>query len=253
LNYQKIGKEWSQASITEINVSMELFEVTKALIADYTHTWKSLTMLTLDRLSLSRILYYDDLYKKILSVPGVICEFGVRYGTSLSLFQSFRGIYEPYNHTRKIIGFDTFEGFLEVDQKDGEFSKKGDYSVDPDYLKTLQKILSLQEKLSPVSHITKFSLIKGDASYTVPTWMDENPHALISMAIFDMDVYRPTKDVLQAILPRLTKGSLLVFDELNSEKFPGEVRAVNEVLGINNLRLHCNSNQPPCAWAIFGE
>jgi hypothetical protein len=73
------------------------------------------------------------------------------------------------------------------------------------------------------------------------------------MAIFDMDVYKPTRDVLELILPRLTKGSLLVFDELNDETFPGETRAVDEVLGLNNIRLRQNSNQPMRAWAVFGE
>ena len=68
-----------------------------------------------------------------------------------------------------------------------------------------------------------------------------------------MDLYKPTKNVLELILPRLTKGSLLVFDELNSETFPGETRAVIEVLGLNNLRLRRNPNQPICAWAVFGE
>jgi hypothetical protein len=50
------------------------------------------------------------------------------------------------------------------------------------------------------------------------------------MAIFDMDIYKPTKDVLEKIIPRLVKGSLLVFDELNFKAFPGETIAVNEVL-----------------------
>jgi hypothetical protein len=73
------------------------------------------------------------------------------------------------------------------------------------------------------------------------------------MAIFDMDVYKPTKDVLQKIIPRLTKGSLLVFDELNCQQFPGETSAVQEVLGLNNLKLHRHQHQSYCAWAIYGE
>jgi len=68
-----------------------------------------------------------------------------------------------------------------------------------------------------------------------------------------MDVYKPTKDVLESIVPRLTKGSLLVFDELNAEIFPGETRAVDEILGLNNIRLRHNPHQPLCAWAVFGE
>ena len=121
------------------------------------------------------------------------------------------------------------------------------------HFELLDEILTIHESHSPLSHIKKFSLIKGDASVTINPWLKENPHAVISMAIFDMDLYKPTKDVLEAILPRLVKGSLLIFDELNSETYPGETQAVNEVLGLNNLRLRHNPNQPVCAWAVFGE
>ena len=75
--------------------------------------------LFLNRQTLSRILFMHELYKKILEVHGVIIEFGVRWGQNLSLFTSFRGMYEPFNYNRKIIGFDTFEGFSKLDEKDG--------------------------------------------------------------------------------------------------------------------------------------
>ena len=73
------------------------------------------------------------------------------------------------------------------------------------------------------------------------------------MAIFDMDIYKPTKDALKAIKPRLTKGSILIFDELNCKEFPGETEALNEVLGLNNIKLKHYPQQPSRAWAIWGE
>lgn len=42
-----------------------------------------------------------------------------------------------------------------------------------------------------------FELIKGDATETIDKWLDNNPGASIALAIFDMDVYAPTKGVLQ--------------------------------------------------------
>jgi hypothetical protein len=96
-------------------------------------------------------------------------------------------------------------------------------------------------------------LIKGDASDSVPNWINENPHAIVAMAIFDMDIYKPTRNALEAILPRLTKGSILVFDELNCPEFPGETEALNDVLGLNNLRLNHFAHQPTCAWAVWGD
>ena len=91
------------------------------------------------------------------------------------------------------------------------------------------------------------------ASDTAQEWADTNLHAVVAMAIFDMDIYKPTKAALEAVLPRLTKGSVLVFDEFNDARFPGETQAVSDFLGLNNLRLRHYENQPNCAWAVWGE
>ena len=72
------------------------------------------------------------------------------------------------------------------------------YSVSSGYETVLEDIMRLHEGMSPAAHIEKFELIKGDASATFPKWLEENPHAIVAMAIFDMDVYKPTKDVLGA-------------------------------------------------------
>ena len=46
-----------------------------------------------------------EIYRKILDVHGVIMEFGVRWGRNLALFESLRGIHEPFNHNRKIVQY----------------------------------------------------------------------------------------------------------------------------------------------------
>lgn len=249
----KISGEWTSSSVGERESNKRLQNIAQGLLAFDGNHWNMRTLVTLRRQSISRVLYYDDLYKKIIEVPGVICEFGVQWGATLAQLISFRGIYEPYNHSRKIYGFDTFEGHSTIDDKDGGLNSKGDYSTNDGHFDLLEEILTIHESFAPLPHIKKFGLIKGDASLTFKRWLSENPQAIVSMAIFDMDVYKPTKDVLELVLPRLTKGSLLVFDELNAETFPGETQAVDEVLGLNNLRLKRNPNQPFCAWAVFGE
>jgi len=51
------------------------------------------------------------------------------------------------------------------------------------------------------------------------------------MAFFDIGVYRPTKAALEAIVPALVPGSVIVFDELTWPGAPGEAIAFKEVLG----------------------
>lgn len=214
----------------------------------------TISPLTISRPELTKIIYYNQVYQNILNKPGVIMEFGAQYGITLSTLIKLRGIYEPYNYFREIIGFDTFDGFtkhLTTGEKKLGW-KKNDYGVVKDYEKKLEKLLQLEESNAPINWIRKFKLIKGDASKTIIKYLKDNPHTLVGMAIFDMDMYHPTKKVLETIKPRLYKGSILVFDELNHELFPGETLAVMESLGLNNLKFNTFHGQAGC-WAIVGQ
>jgi len=195
----------------------------------------------------------NDLYRKILDLHGIICEFGVLWGNNLALFESFRGVYEPYNYTRKIVGFDTFTGFPHIHEKDGMNSdlKEGYYAVTKGYEDYLNEILDYHEKQSPISHIKKYELVKGDATITVTKYLHDNPETIIAFAYFDFDLYEPTQKCLAAIKPYLTKGAVIGFDELNFHSFPGETRAFDEVLGINHYKIHHDRNNPMPSWIVF--
>ncbi|HHV28941.1 MAG TPA: crotonobetainyl-CoA--carnitine CoA-transferase [Clostridium sp.] len=188
------------------------------------------------RQTLSRQLFMHELYKKIINVHGVVMEFGVRWGQNLALFENFRGIYEPYNYNRKIIGFDTFEGFPSVTSLDKGL-RKGDYSVTDDYEVYLEKVLDYHEAESPISHIRKYELIKGDATVTLKNYLEDNPHTIIALAYFDFDIYEPTKECLKLIKDHITKGTIIGFDELNVSDFPGETIALKEILGLSSYRI----------------
>ena len=208
--------------------------------------------LTISRMELTRILYYNQIYQNIINKPGVIMEFGVQYGITLSTLIKLRGIYEPYNYFREIIGFDTFDGFtnkLSSDEKKLGW-KKNDYGVVKNFENMLEKYLHLEESNTHINWIKKFKLVKGDASNTIIKYLKDNPHTIIGMAIFDMDVYYPTKKVLEIIKPRLYKGSILVFDELNHKSFPGETLAVMESVGLNNLKFNSFHGQAGGCWAV---
>jgi hypothetical protein len=126
--------------------------------------------LFINRQNFSQMLFTNELYEHIVGVHGVIMEFGVRWGRNLALYESLRGIYEPFNHNRKIIGFDTFEGFPSVDAKDGnaDIIEVGAYNVTKNYQEYLTKILDYHEQESPISHIKKYASFKsqvGNASF----------------------------------------------------------------------------------------
>lgn len=195
--------------------------------------------LFLDAKNLSRILLMDDLYKKIVDVQGVVMDFGTRWGHNMALFQTLRGIYEPFNRHRKVVGFDTFEGFPAVEPEDGDspLMYKGNLRVSDDYLGYLTDLMDTHEGLNPLSHIKKNHVVKGDATVELRKYLSENPQTIISLAYFDFDIYQPTKTCLELIRDRVTKGSVLAFDELNDFDSPGETKALMEVFGLHNIRL----------------
>lgn len=189
--------------------------------------------------NLSRILFFYEIYRKIIHTHGIIIEFGVRWGQTLSIMSALRGIFEPFNRHRKIVGFDTFEGFKGTSEKDGKLCEceDGSFSVAPNYEKYLDKILFTQEGLNPISHLKKYELVKGNAVITVPEYFKNNPETIVSLAVFDFDIYSPTKIALETVKSHLCKGSILVFDELSDDIFPGETIALKEVLGLNNVKI----------------
>lgn len=189
--------------------------------------------LYLKRQELSKILFLNEIYSQIVHVHGVIFEFGVRWGQNLTTLNNLRGIYEPFNHSRKIVGFDTFEGFEGVSNKDGihDYNIKGAFGVSDDYQTHLNAVLQCHENECPLNHISKNSTVKGDASKTLELYLQDHPETIIAFAYFDFDIYKPTVECLNLIAPYLTKGSIIGFDELCDPGFPGETEALREVFG----------------------
>lgn len=185
----------------------------------------------------SRMLFFNEIYKEILNTEGVIMEFGIRWGQNLSILVALRGAYEPYNIKRKIIGFDTFEGFLDESKIDDGKYPVGSHKLPKNYSNYISDLLKHLEQENPASHIKKYEIIKGDASKTLKTYLDKATETIVSFAFFDMDIYKPTKKCLSLIKPHLAKGSILAFDELNCDMARGVTPALKEVFNLNKIKI----------------
>jgi hypothetical protein len=182
----------------------------------------------------------DYLYQQIVEVHGVVMEFGTRWGQNIALFSALRGIYEPFNRMRKIIGFDTFEGFTPLFNQDAKahpLIKTGSFATTKGYVDYLDGVMSYQEQDNPMSHIKRYELCKGDASIEICKFLNRSPETIVALTYFDFDIYEPTKKCLQEIRPHLVKGSILAFDELSDPDSPGETLALDEVFGLNSIKL----------------
>ena len=103
---------------------------------------------------------------------------------------------------------------------------------------------------SPIAHKKKHELVQGDATHELPAYLDRNPQTIIALAYFDFDIYEPTKVCLEAILPYLTRGSIIAFDELNVPEFPGETVALREVLGSSKYAIRRDSSAPLTSYIV---
>lgn len=207
--------------------------------------------LYLPRQTLARLFFIQHIYKQILNVHGSIFEFGVRWGQNMALFSNLRATYEPYNYNRQVIGFDTFEGFPNVTPEDGGAVQDGDYGVTEGWETDLTAILEFHERNAPIPHKRKFELVKGNASTGIHDYLAQRPETIIALAYFDFDIYQPTRDCLEAILPHLTKGSVLAFDELNLREFPGETIALREVIGLSKYGLQRIPESPLTSYLVI--
>src|SRR5262249_414999 len=204
--------------------------------------------------ALNRFLCRHLLFQKILKVPGSIPECGVHLGGGLMSWAQLSAIYEPLNHGRKIVGFDTFQGFAKIHEKDRagnlpEGVAKGFFAAPA--LDDLREAVRLYDLGRTLAHIPKVELVAGDACETIPKYLADNPHLVIAMLYLDFDLYEPTKLALQEFLPRMPKGALLAFDELGVRQWPGETLAAVEVVGLQNLKLRRLPHHPQISYAVI--
>jgi len=193
----------------------------------------------LNRISLSKILFYDDIIRKIINIPGCIFELGIQWGALTSLLYNLTSIHEPYNFRRRIIGFDTFDGFPKGSLSEAELNigwKENDLSTSADVKQIAEQCLESHQVFSGMSHMRRHELVEGDVVETLPKWLDSNPCETVALCIFDMDLRKPTYESLKHVLNRSQKGTVLVFDEYSHPLFPEEGVAVRELLDVMKLQ-----------------
>lgn len=211
-------------------------------------------------LDLRNFLFRVEIFKKILDVHGSILELGVLFGGGLMAWAKLSSIFEPSNYSRKIIGFDTFSGFPSISVKDKvpksiqksrsmKTPTKHDNFVDS-YNDILQSI-ALYDCDRYQNQSPKIELVKGDVVKTIPKYVKENPHLVVSLLNLDFDIYEGTKAALKHLVPRMPKGAIICFDELNHPNWPGETVALLEELGIENIKLKRFHFAPSPSYAVL--
>ncbi|MGV1004093.1 MAG: class I SAM-dependent methyltransferase [Candidatus Nanopelagicales bacterium] len=205
------------------------------------------------RQQLKRFLAMYEIFKMALPIKGSVVECGVFRGFGFMSWFKLSTILEPENLTRRIYGFDTFEGFPslrpEDDYQDSATVVGGLASNSED---ELRKLIEIADGDRFLGHIPKAELVRGDIAKTAPEFLARNPHLLVSLLFIDCDLYEPTMAALQNFVPRMPKGAILAFDELDNPQWPGETLAVLEELGVGGLELRRLEWDPYISFARIG-
>lgn len=205
------------------------------------------------RQDLTRLLSLYEIFKRVLQVKGSIVECGVYQGFGIMSWAKFSAILEPVNLTRRIYGFDSFEGFPSLSEEDRSQTsthvEAGELFADSE--EELEALIGIHDSTRFLGHIRKTSLIRGNATSTIPTFVKQHPHLVVSLLFMDFDLFEPTKVALEHFVPRMPKGSVIAFDELDNPLWPGETLALLEGLGIRQLRLQRLECDPYIGFAVL--
>jgi len=125
------------------------------------------------RQDLTNFLVRYEIFKRVLAIQGSIVECGVLRGGGLMAWAQFSAIFEPTNHQRRVVGFDTFSGFPKLAKQDraseSEQARPGGLAVDS--YDHLQECVELFDMNRFIGHVPKVELVRGDATKTIPAYL----------------------------------------------------------------------------------
>lgn len=184
------------------------------------------------RRDLTRFLSHYELFKQVVDLPGCVVELGVFKGASFFTWSKLIETFCPGDRSRRVFGFDHFEGLVDFVGEDGadrpDIDKvEGGWKASAEHARTL---VELHNDDNMVAGVTRCALVEGNVLETVPRFVAENPGLRISLLYLDLDLYEPTRVALQHLYPLVVQGGVVAFDEYALPPWEGETRAAEELL-----------------------
>lgn len=171
---------------------------------------------------IGKLLAHYELYNMSMKVAGSVVECGIFKGASFSRFAMFRDLFET-SSSRKMIGFDIFGKFPDATMEEDIERLKKFVSAAGDESLSEEQLVEVLEAKNCGGNV---ELIKGNILETVPSYLQSHPELAISLLHLDVDIYEPSKCVIDNLYPRLSRGGILVLDDYGI--FPGATKAVDD-------------------------
>ena len=178
---------------------------------------------TADPSRFSKFITHLEFFKQTSTVRGEIVEFGIFKGNSFFRWIKFRDLLEQTS-SRKVIGFDIFGDFPEANFE-GDKAKRDAFIAETNGGKSIS-LEEIQELLNVQGLNKNVDIVKGDILVTLDKYLDDNPHLKISLLHIDVDLYEPTKHILEKLYEKVTTGGIIIFDDYGA--FAGTNKAVDD-------------------------
>ena len=146
--------------------------------------------------SLFKYLKVFQLVISVSKLKGDIIELGVWKGNNLIFIKK---ILDYLKLKKKLYGYDWFEGLKEFEKLDNKINKRK-------YIGNKNKI----KKLIKIQKLKNIFLIDDDVKNFENHFNQNKKFCLIYL---DLDLYRPTKNILNLIDSYLVKNGLIIFDQ----------------------------------------
>jgi hypothetical protein len=242
---------------SSLEARSELFELMNSYPASDEEKERSLGLFLRGSL-LARILAIADIYKMIIQIPGCVFDVGTWRGQTAVLCENLRAVYEPLHLNRRIICFDTFEGYKGFSTKDKatELHGEGTYVLGGTaYADLLSRLLVLHERNNAMGHNHgKHTVVQGDCRETIPRFFADHPNELVALAFFDVNSYEPTDQAFRDVWARLVPGGVVAFWQLTRSTVPAEARVYAErILGHVPHRLRRTRTYPGLCYIVKPE
>ncbi len=193
---------------------------------------------------LQKILSKYELFKKIINVPGDICECGVFKGSGIFTWVKLLKLFKP-NNSFKVVGFDFF----------GKKSKtKSKFKADQKIIRWHKTGAITKKELMRKCKEWDFKNLKlyaGDVKKTTKKYAKENFGSRIALLYLDVDNYDGTLEILNNLYKKMAKGGIIVFDEYALQGH-GESDAVDQFFKNKKIKLKSFSwANSPTAYAVI--
>ena len=247
------SKIFTNSSNNQLEARDKLYELFENYPAPKDEKERSLSLFMRGS-QLARLLAINEIYQKIINIPGNIMDCGTWRGSTAILCENLRAIYEPLNFQRHIYAFDTFTGYKGFKQNEVKIKNisNGTYSVEDKYDELLKNLLILHEQNNAMGHIYgKHYVIPGDIIETLPKILSENRGLSLSLVFFDLNCYKPTNEVFNYVLSRLLVGGIIAMWQFSREEIQSEAQVFFEqIQGKINYSIHKCTTYPSLVYVV---